>query len=523
MHNTPRYLIIVLIFVARAFAQPIAVHPANPHYFLFHGQPTILITSAEHYGAVVNKDFDYVIYLDALKAYGLNYTRIYPGAMLEVVGEFVADNTISPKPLRAAVPWARSNQPGYLYGGNKFDLDKWDPEYFARLKDFIVKAAERGVVVEVCFFNSQYTHRWPLSPLYYENNVQGVGKCDFKDAQTLKHADLVQRESDYVRKITEEVNAHDNVILEICDEPSLYTPHAEAGPWVGHLLRVVHDTEAKLPKKHLVAQQVQGPLGGPIDFSDSPILSIIVGQYAWEGGAEQMGGMKGLDYKYSYNKPIEFNETPYFPFQYRIGDAVAASRVEAWEFIVGGGASFNHLNARFTAEDPAGRTPDNAQVLGALRSLKNFMYGFDFVKMRPDRNFVVSGVPRGVYCRGISEPGEQYALYHHHSELEARGAYYIVSPGNYRENLVLNLPAGAYREEWVDPASGSVLGSATFAHQGGKRNVSAPEHRVDIALRIRRRIDLAAAGAEAGGIRLSSGTGLSGTRPRSLERVAKLQ
>ena len=120
---------------------------------------------------------------------------------------------------------------------------------------------------------------WPLSPLYYENNIQGVGKCDFKDAQTLKDPDLVERESEYVSKITQEVNPYHNVILEICDEPSLYTPHAEAGPCVGHLLQVVDNTEEKLPKKHLVAQEVEWGIGGPIDFSVRPLLSIIVGQY----------------------------------------------------------------------------------------------------------------------------------------------------------------------------------------------------------------------------------------------------
>ncbi len=477
--------LVSVLFIARVYAQPIAVHPANPHYYIFHGQPTILITSAEHYGAVINKDFDYVAYLDALKAYGMNYTRIWPGAVVEAMGEFVKGNPVGPKPQSLIVPWARSNQPGYLVGGNKFDLDKWNPEFFARLKDFIVKAAERGIVVEVCFFNSQYSHRWPLSPLYYENNIQGVGKCDFRDAQTLKYADLVQRESEYVSKITQEVNAYDNVILEVCDEPSLYTPHAEAGPWVGRLLEVVHKTEGRLPKKHLVAQEVQGPIGGPIDFSGSPILSIIVGQYVWEGGNEQMGGMKGLDYKYGYDKPIELNETAYYPMWYK-GDAVGASRVEAWEFMVGGGASFNHLNARFTAEDPAGNTPDNAQVLSALRNLKDFIYSFDFVKMRADKNFVVSGVPKGAYCRGIGEPGEQYALYHHHSELEERNHFYIVTPGHYRETLALNLPAGAYKADWVDPASGSVVNSVTFTHQGGNQPLTAPEHAVDIALRIKR-------------------------------------
>src|SRR5262245_51857411 len=35
--------------------EPLALHPDNPHYFLFRGKPTILVTSAEHYGAVLNR------------------------------------------------------------------------------------------------------------------------------------------------------------------------------------------------------------------------------------------------------------------------------------------------------------------------------------------------------------------------------------------------------------------------------------------------------------------------------------
>jgi len=481
-------LALVMVFlVAVASGEPIKVDPSNPHYYMFNGQPIVLITSAEHYGAVVNLDFDYVAYLDALKANGMNYTREWPGAVLEMVDEFIKDNPMGPRPQRTIVPWARSNVPGYVYGGNKFDLDQWNPEFFARLKDFIVKAGERGIVVEVCFFNSQYIHRWPLSPLYYKNNIQGVGKCDYKDAQTLKHADLVQRESDYVSKITQEVNAYDNVILEVCDEPSNFTSHAEAGPWVGHLLQVVHDTEAKLPKKHLLAQEVEGPIGGPVDFSGSPLLSIIVGQYVWGGEAdsEQMGGMQGLDFEYGHNKPIELNETSWYPSWYRGTDPLVASRVEAWEFMVGGGASFNQLNARYTAEDPAGNTPDNAQILHALRNLRDFIYSFDFIKMRADKTFVASGVPAGAYCRGISQPGEQYALYLHHSKLDEEGMYYMVKPGHYHETLVLDIPAGTYQAEWVDPASGSVVSSVNFTHQGGKQNLTTPEYTVDIALRIK--------------------------------------
>lgn len=483
--RTVRILGFVLVsLIGQSHGEPIKLHPTNPHYYLLNNQPTILITSAEHYGAVINKDFDYVTYFDALKSYGLNYTRIYPGALFEPMGKFVKGNTLGPKPASLIVPWARSNAPGYLVCGNKFDLDEWDPEYFKRLQDFVARAAERGIVVEICFFNSQYSDTWPISPLYHENNVQGIGRCDFEDAQTLKHADLVRRMDDYVGKITQEVNAFDNVILEICDEPSLFTPVAEAGPWVAHFVGVIKNAERNLPKKHLIAQQVEGPVGGPIDLSGHPDVSIIVTQYLYEAGGEQMGGLKGLDYKYAQNKPIEENETDYYPIWYK-GDKVADSRVEAWEFIVGGGASFNHLNGLYTVQNPAGKTPENDQILRALAALKDFIYSFDFISMRPDKGFIVSGVAPGAHWRSISRPGEQYALYVHHSK-DGKGSAYTVTPGSYSEKLLLNLPAGTYKADWVDPASGGLVRTDQVAHKGGHWTIVTPTYSVDIALRIKR-------------------------------------
>ena len=67
-------------------AVPIALNPDNPHYFQWRGRPTILITSAEHYGAVMNLDFDYRKYLDTLAADGMNYTRVFSGAYVEPEG-----------------------------------------------------------------------------------------------------------------------------------------------------------------------------------------------------------------------------------------------------------------------------------------------------------------------------------------------------------------------------------------------------------------------------------------------------
>jgi hypothetical protein len=40
-----------------AAADPLALHAENPRYLRFRGQPEFLITSGEHYGALMNRDF----------------------------------------------------------------------------------------------------------------------------------------------------------------------------------------------------------------------------------------------------------------------------------------------------------------------------------------------------------------------------------------------------------------------------------------------------------------------------------
>ncbi|MBZ5595176.1 MAG: hypothetical protein LAP39_23265 [Acidobacteriia bacterium] len=185
-------------------------------------------------------------------------------------------------------------------------------------------------------------------------------------------------------------------------------------------------------------------------------------------------------------KPIDLNETGYYPLaSWYEGDKAGDVRVEAWEFMVGGGSSFNNLNGVYTVRDAAGIADENKPVLKTMQSLKQFIEGFDFLRMRPDRSFVVSGMPAGAYYRGISERGEQYALYHHHSKLKPY--VYTVVPGAYEERMILDLPAATYQADWVNPSTGAVLGTKTFTHAGGHCSLSTPKHAVDIALRIKRR------------------------------------
>jgi len=154
MKTKPFSLILsALLFATSLSAQPLSLHPENPHYFQYSGKPTIIITSGEHYGAVLNLDFDYKKYLQTLAKDRLNNTRVFAGSYVEPQGAFnIERNTLAPGENKFIAPWARSSTPGYPNGGNKFDLSKWDEKYFARLKDFMTEADKNGVIVEMNLF-----------------------------------------------------------------------------------------------------------------------------------------------------------------------------------------------------------------------------------------------------------------------------------------------------------------------------------------------------------------------------------
>jgi hypothetical protein len=98
---------------AKLNTPPIRLHPANPHYFLFRGKPTVLITSGEHYGAVLNADVEYKKYLATIDADGLNYTRIFGGSYVEVPAKSfgILRNDLAPQPNKFIAPWFAAKFP----------------------------------------------------------------------------------------------------------------------------------------------------------------------------------------------------------------------------------------------------------------------------------------------------------------------------------------------------------------------------------------------------------------------------
>jgi hypothetical protein len=442
-------------------AQPITLHPDNPHYFLYRGKATVLVTSGEHYGAVLNAKFDYQKYLATLAKDGLNHTRIFTGIYREVPGSFnITGNTLAPEQADWLTPFLRLS-------GGKYDLTQWNPAYWSRLKAFLSEAERRGIVVEICLTTTHYndTH-WALVPWNERNNVNGVGAgLTHTDPWTLKDPKLQGFVDAFVRKLAEEVKGFDNLYFEICNEPYFGGPTLA---WQRHMAAVLKQADGG---RHLISQNIANH-EEQITQPD-PNVSIFNFHYARPPRA--------VAQNYSLNKVIGMNETGFDGFD----DAIY--RIQAWDFLIAGGALYNNLDYSFTvghedgtftppAATPGGGSPALRKQLGFLR---RFLDRTSIVKMSPQPS--ASSVGR---CLG--QEGELYLCYAHSGEL--RNGFrprYAVETTKRTAEWRIQVPPGRYQAIWHDPKTGLEIGRGTFEMDWGM-SLKTPEHSEDIALELRR-------------------------------------
>jgi hypothetical protein len=468
-------------------SQPIRLDPRNPHYFLYDGKTIALITSGEHYGSVMNADFDYHKYLATLAADGLNYTRIFGGSYVEVPGKSfgIQRNTLAPAPNRLILPWARSAEPGYAGSGNKFDLGQWDPEYFRRLRDFLGQAQRLGIVVEISLFSSQYGEpQWKFSPFYASNNVNQTSVSDYKKLNTLDNGDVLAFQERYVRKFVDEVNEFPNVIFEIQNEPwsdhpaltdvvnpYLFPPQRDQYPnsievaddasiaWQTRVAGWITSEESALKHKHLIAQCYSNfrlPVRTLIDG-----VSIVNFHYAYPEAASWNNGL---------GKAIAYDETGF------LGRGDDVYRRQAWNFMLSGGSVFDALDYSFTTDHPDGSdTAPNGPGGGSaafrkqLGILAKFLSSFPLTQMKPDPQAAVHA--GGAVARALSSYTGLYAIY-----LDGKGP----------DRISLSLIPGTYSVAWLDPKTGESRTGPTITSRGDEILIDTPPFENGIAFSLTR-------------------------------------
>jgi len=263
---------------AAAKTGPLRPCPDNPRYFADGSGKAVFLTGTHTWNNLVDMGptdpparFDYAAYLDYLGRHGHNFTRMWTWESAKWNPKEAGRNAslyVFPH------PWARTGPGEARDGKPKFDLVKYDPEYFGRLRSRVSEAGRRGIHVSVMLFEGwgmQFAPgAWESHPFHPDNNVNGLNGDANGDGKGLEVHELAvppvtAAQEAYVRKVIDTVNDLDNVLYEISNEN-----HPPSTEWQYHMIRFIHDCEKTKPKQHPVGMTFQYKGGSNRTLFESP-------------------------------------------------------------------------------------------------------------------------------------------------------------------------------------------------------------------------------------------------------------
>ncbi len=289
--------LIVLPVAMRAApaAGPLRVHPTNPRYFTDGTKnadgslKAVYLTGAHTWNNLVDMGksdppapFDFTAYLDFLDAYSHNFIRLWTWDSVawdsRANGKLGKDFVHNVAPL----PWARTGPGNALDAKPKFDLTKFNPEYFDRLRTRVQAAGKRGIYVSIMLFEgwglSHANHRVPAAdgwayhshPFHPDNNINGIkgdlnGDGNVLEIHSLASPAITSLQAAYIRKVVDTVNDFDNVLYEVINEGGNQ-------PWDWWVVRTVKDYERTKTRQHPVGitghggERIASMLASPADW-----------------------------------------------------------------------------------------------------------------------------------------------------------------------------------------------------------------------------------------------------------------
>jgi hypothetical protein len=500
-------------------ATPIKIHPQNPKLFEFRGKPLVLVTATEHYGAVMNRPFDFEKYLAGAAEKQMTLTRLFT-LFRELQTPINPYSTCKPETPDLITPFLRTG-PGRARDQElKFDLERPNPEFFERLHRFLSLASHYGIIVEVVFFSNTYTPDvWSLNPLHHANNINDVEEIEWPDYLSQRHPKLLAYQLAHLHRIVTETNQYDNVIYEICNEPGgakglsasgddNYPTREEVNQWLATMITTVRQLEAELPNQHLIVGQeafAYAPFEQGTDRSFHelaydvvnihPLPSTTYGGKNYDLGqfmSKQLALRALRDYclaTYAEARPLNQDEDN-IASQYKDVEGWTIHRKRAWITLMSG-AHYDYIDFSITIYSPTGTVQSQQAIRTWMKYLSQFIHSFDLAQARPLADVVVETPPSTLEAVfGVSD--EDFAIYLADGrELPAardlpEGQEVDLAAGSPIEGeLLLKLPAARFRVSCFDPKSG--LYSPAITIEGSEQTrLPLPSFVHDLAIRLTR-------------------------------------
>jgi hypothetical protein len=429
---------------------PLGVLASNPRYFTDDSGRAIYLTGSHNWlnfqdttatGADTAPPFDYHAYLGFLVRHNHNFFRLWRFESGEWMAGFERDVRIAP------MPYLRTGPGMALDGRPRYDLSRFNPAYFERMRARVREAAEHGIYVSVMLFNGWSIETkdhpggdpWRGHPFNAANNINGVdGDPDHhgngREVQTLQLPAITALQEAYVRRVVDAVDDLDNVLYEISNES-----RPESWPWQYHMIAYVKQYEATKPKQH--------PVGMTVGYPDDDNAALWASPADWISPNDTGGYL--TDPPPGDGRKVVLTDTDHL-----CGICVRAGWV--WKSFLRG------LNPILM--DPYDR-----------RDLPQYYHPGDpaFERARRDMGYALTYANRIPLATmtpagGLATSG--YCLAHASAQ---DPAYLVYLPRGGRVTVDLSATPDPLRVEWFSPRYDRVL-NAEAVPGGGKRSFSAP-------------------------------------------------
>jgi Protein of unknown function (DUF4038) len=402
---------------------------ANPRYFSDDSGTPVYLTGSHSWADLVDLDtrypprrFDYQAYLDMLVRNGHNFIRLWTWEQPKLVQQSGTVEYADP------LPWVRSG-PGTANDGlPKFNLERFDPRYFDRLRARVVAARKRGIYVSIMLFEgwelrlTKLPVTWRSNPFNRDNNVNRIdgdvnGDGTGTEVHTLANPRVTAIQDRYVQKVVDTVYDLDNVLFEVANESG-----SDSTSWQHHMIDVVKQEEWTFGSDQPVGMTFQTG-GDDATLFASPADWISPSGHASIKAPPPATGRK-----------VVLLDTDHLCGV--CGDATFIFK-----------AFFRGYNPIYM--DPiTGNPKDEARYQAARRAMgetARLAHRIDLSVMTPHPELFSTGY-------GLAEPGATYLAY---------------QPKRGRFSINLQSATGRLTAEWINPRTGSTLPGRTVT--GGER------------------------------------------------------
>jgi hypothetical protein len=440
---------------AQSAADPLRVHPDNPRYFTDGSKRpdgslrAVYLTGSHTWNSLVDmgrdeppQPFDFNAYLDFLDRHGHNFIRLW--AWDSTVWDTRANGKLGKDFVHKAapLPWARSGPGNALDGKQRFDLTKFDPAYFERLRTRVRAAGQRGIYVSVMLFEGWgllHGNRgraapagwaWRSHPFHPDNNVNGLaieGDDLSGRVHQLGNRALNDLQAAYIRRVVDTVNEFDNVLYEVINEGG-------QKEWDWWVVQTIRDHERTKRKQHPI-----GITGHGVER----LASMLSSAADWISPGRVDGYADDPPLWVDENRKVSLLDTDHIW-------GVGGSADWVWKsFLRGHNPIFMDPYDGSILGSPSDRQWEPIRV--AMGQTRRLAERIDLAAMKPSYQIASTN-----YC--LASPGKEYLVY-----LPEGGA----------ATVDLSATKSGLVAEWFDPATDRPTAAGRIAG-GARRELTAP-------------------------------------------------